>query len=107
MDFRRFLLASLAAWRVTHLLAEEDGPADVVARLRARVGDGPVGGLMDCFNCLSVWVAAPLSLGLRRGRRLDPVAWLGLSGAACLIEQAARSAHMRHGIDTEQEVFRR
>jgi hypothetical protein len=88
MSFHRFALASLATWRVTHLLADEDGPADVVVRLRAHLGDGPLGGLMDCFQCLSVWVAAPLSVGLTRKRRPDPVAWLALSGAACLLEQA-------------------
>jgi hypothetical protein len=34
----RFALASLATWRVTHLLAEEDGPWDAVVRARARLG---------------------------------------------------------------------
>jgi hypothetical protein len=86
----RFLLAALATWRVTHLLAEEDGPADIVVRLRARVGDGVLGSLMDCFYCLSIWVAAPFSVGLARTRRADPLAWLALSGAACLLEQATR-----------------
>jgi hypothetical protein len=88
MSVHRFVLASLATWRLTHLLAEEDGPADAVVRLRTYVGDGPLGGLMDCFQCLSVWVAAPLSVGLARTRRVDPVVWLALSGAACLLEQA-------------------
>jgi hypothetical protein len=48
----RFGLAALATWRVTHLLAEEDGPADAVVRRRASAGDGWVGELMDCFYCL-------------------------------------------------------
>ena len=85
----RLLLAALATWRVTHLLAEEDGPADVVVRLRARAGAGRLGELMDCFQCLSVWVAAPFSVGLLSRRRADPVAWLAVSGAACLLELAA------------------
>jgi hypothetical protein len=90
----RFLLASLATWRVTHLLAEEDGPADVVVRLRARLGDRAVGRLTDCFHCLSVWVAAPMSVGLGPPGRVDPIAWLALTGAACLLERATeRGAH--------------
>lgn len=84
----RFALASLAVWRVTHLLAEEDGPADAVFRLRARVGAGRLGGLMDCFYCLSVWVAAPVSFAVARRPREAPLVWLALSGAACLLEQA-------------------
>jgi hypothetical protein len=86
----RFALASLATWRVTHLLAEEDGPGDVVVRVRARLGDSTAGDLMDCFYCLSVWVAAPLSLTLARRARDAPVAWLALSGAACLIERVTK-----------------
>jgi Protein of unknown function (DUF1360) len=86
----RFALATLATWRLTHLLAEEDGPADAVVRLRARAGESWVGGLMDCFYCLSVWVAAPFALYASRRRREAPLTWLALSGAACLLEQATR-----------------
>ena len=32
----RLAVAALATWRLTHLLASEDGPGAVVARLRAR-----------------------------------------------------------------------
>jgi Protein of unknown function (DUF1360) len=84
----RFALGSLATWRVTHLLAEEDGPADIVIRLRARLGPGRLGDLMDCFYCLSVWVAAPVSLAVVRRRREAPLVWLALSGSACLLERA-------------------
>jgi len=33
----RFCLAALVVWRMTHLLAEEDGPRDAIAKLRARI----------------------------------------------------------------------
>lgn len=83
----RFALATLATWRVTHLLAEEDGPGDVVVRLRQAAG--PAGGLLDCFYCLSVWVAVPFGVAARR--RADPIWCLAVSGAACLLEQATKS----------------
>lgn len=84
----RFALASLATWRMTHLLTEEDGPFDAVVRLRKRAGSGQLGELMDCFYCLSVWVAVPASLAVTRRRRDLPLVSLALSGAACLLEQA-------------------
>ena len=91
----RFAVGALATWRVTHLLAEEDGPADAVVRLRARLGNGGLGRLMDCFACTSVWVAAPVSLAVARRPRDLPVTWLALSGAACLLERAAQAGEAR------------
>jgi hypothetical protein len=88
----RFALASLATWRVTHLLAEEDGPWDAVVRVRARLGDGLLGALMDCFYCLSIWVAAPATLAVARRPREAPLAWLAVSGAACLLERVTGPA---------------
>jgi len=86
----RFALAALATWRVTHLLANEDGPADLVFHLRRRLGDSPVGGLMDCFNCLSFWVAAPAAVFVTTRPVVWAVSWLALSGAACLLERLGR-----------------
>jgi len=83
----RFALAVLATWRVTHLLASEDGPADLVVRFRSRLGQGLTGKLMDCFQCLSLWMAAPAALYVSR-KPLDWwFIWLALSGAACLLER--------------------
>ena len=58
----RFVLSVLATWRVTHLLAYEDGPWDVFVRLRAALGNGVLGRLLDCFQCVSVWVSALFAL---------------------------------------------
>jgi hypothetical protein len=83
----KFVVAVLATWRVTHLLASEDGPADLVVRFRARLGHGLAGKLMDCFNCLSLWIAAPAALFVSR-KPLDWLfTWMALSGAACLLER--------------------
>ena len=82
----RFVAAVLATWRITHLLVSEDGPFDIVVRLRRLAGNRFFGRLMDCFYCLSFWVAAPLAFLVAR-RPLDVLlAWLALSGAACLLE---------------------
>lgn len=86
----RFVLAVLATWRVTHLLACEDGPADLIFRLRVRLGEGMLGRLMDCFNCLSLWVAAPISLLLSQNPVDLVLIWPALSGGACLLERAGQ-----------------
>ena len=84
----RFAVGALATWRLTHLLAEEDGPGGVIVRLRVRAGDGWAGELLDCFYCMSMWVAAPVAVVVAPRPREVPLAWLALSGAACLFEQA-------------------
>lgn len=84
----RFGLAALAVWRVTHLLAEEDGPWDLIARLRGRLGANILGRLMDCFYCLSLWIALPLAVLTSNGWFGLAVHWLALSGAACLLEKS-------------------
>jgi hypothetical protein len=95
----RLVVAALATWRVTHLLACEDGPGDAVVRLRARLGPSRAGGLMDCFQCLSVWVAAPVSLFVARERRDALPTWLALSGAACLLERVGGERVVVEAVD--------
>ncbi len=87
MQSTRIVLASLATWRLAHLVAEEDGPANVIARARARAGTSQLGELMDCFYCLSLWAALPFALAAAPRRRDVPLTWLALSGAACLLER--------------------
>jgi hypothetical protein len=82
-----FTLVVLATWRLTHLIAEEDGPGDIVVRIRRALGDSFFGKLMDCFYCLSLWVAAPFACILTTKWTEWPLVWLALSAAACLLER--------------------
>ena len=61
MAFYWLVLGVLGVWRVTLLFNAEDGPAGVFVRLRRAAGDGALGDLLDCFNCLSLVVAAPFA----------------------------------------------
>ena len=87
MKFYTFILGLLAVWRITHLLNQEDGPWDVLARLRQAVGNGFLGGLLDCFYCLSLWIAAPFATLLGANVPEKLLLWPALSGAAILLER--------------------
>lgn len=82
-----FILGVLGVWRITHLLNAEDGPGQVLVRLRRLAGSGFWGELLDCFYCLSLWVAAPFAWLLASGWREGFMLWLALSGAAILLER--------------------
>jgi hypothetical protein len=83
----RLTISALAVWRVTHLLAAEDGPWDVFVRIRLWLGTTIWGQLMDCFNCLSLWISIPFAFFVADGMLTRFLVWLALSGAACLAEQ--------------------
>ena len=83
----RFLIYALATWRLSHLLAAERGPYDVLGKLRQACGvsyadNGAViapteaAMLITCVWCNSVWVAA----GLWLVRLIWPALGDGLAG---------------------------
>jgi len=86
----RLTIAILATWRVAHLVAREDGPFDLIVRLRAKAGNGMIGRLMDCPYCLSLWLAAPCAFALTplaHGAAAWFLAWLAISGGASFLER--------------------
>jgi hypothetical protein len=88
VKFYRFILGLLVVWRIAHLLQAEDGPWDVVVRLRRIAGNGFWGKLLDCFYCLSLWTAAPLAFLLGQSWWERALLWPSLSAGASLLEQA-------------------
>ncbi len=82
----RFGLAVLAGWRISHLLAREDGPWAVVARLRRVLGRVGAQGWLDCFGCVSFWVAGVVALWAV-GWRGWGVVWLALAGGILLVDR--------------------
>ncbi len=82
-----FMLSVLCVWRVTHLLQAEDGPGDLLVGLRRMAGNGFVGKLLDCFYCLSLWVAAPLAYWVAETRLERLLWWPALSAGAILLER--------------------
>jgi hypothetical protein len=86
MKVYTLILGSLGVWRVTHLFNAEDGPFDLIVRLRRLAGAGIAGRLLDCFYCLSLWVAIPFALLLEDTAGQRVLLWLALSGAASLLQ---------------------
>jgi len=87
MRFYWLALGIFAVWRITHLLNAEDGPFGVFARLRQFVGKDFWGALLDCFYCLSVWIAAPFAYWLGDGWKEKFLLWPALSAGAILVER--------------------
>jgi hypothetical protein len=87
MNLYSLILAILAVWRITHLFQAEDGPGDVFVKLRQAIGDAFWGSLLDCFYCLSVWIAAPFAAWLGATLAEKLLLWPALSGAAILLER--------------------
>jgi len=94
-----FLLMALATWRLMTLLMYEEGPWQLLTRLRGRLGilhddDGPMawptsmpGAIFRCSSCMGLWMA-PVVLAL--WWTAPVVIWaLALSGAANLLESRA------------------
>ena len=82
------LIAILACWRVTHLFNAEDGPGKIFVRFRRAAGDGFFGQLLDCFYCLSLWIAVPFAVVESRDWREGVPLWLSISAGAILLERA-------------------
>lgn len=91
-DLYRLLLGVLCVWRITHLFQAEDGPWDVVAHLRRAAGDSWLGRMLDCFYCLSLWVAAPLAWVIGRTAIERVLMWLAFSGGAILAQRSTRGS---------------
>ncbi|HEY5961287.1 MAG TPA: DUF1360 domain-containing protein [Polyangiaceae bacterium] len=89
-SFYWLVLGMLVVWRVTHLLQAEDGPWNIIVVLRRWAGNSILGELMDCFYCLSLWVAAPVAYSISSMWLERLWLWLGLSGAAILLERVTQ-----------------
>ena len=93
MPFYGLILGILGVWRVTHLLQAEDGPGDLIVRVRQAAGEGFWGSLLDCFYCLSLWVAAPFAWLLGGNSEERFLLWLALSAGAIFCERLTTHEH--------------
>jgi hypothetical protein len=83
----KYLIMVIVVWRLTHLICAEDGPFDLIIKLRKLLGNSFFGKLMDCFYCLSIWIG--LLCALYEGENVWEIIILTLyySGASLLLEK--------------------
>ncbi len=96
MSWFTFLITLLAVWRITHLMQAEDGPFDLIFKLRQFAGDSFIGKLMDCFYCLSIWVAVLPGFYFGNGWIEKITLWLAFSGGAILLEKLTDKGQRAH-----------
>ncbi len=90
MNFYDLILGILGVWRITHLLQAEDGPWDLVVKLRRALGNRFWGRLLDCFYCLSLWIAAPFAWFLGADPKHRLLLWPAVSAGAILLERTTQ-----------------
>jgi len=95
MDWLKLVLGILCVWRVTHLFSAEDGPWHMFARLRQAGGTGFWGQLLDCFYCLSLWIAGPVALLLADHWKDRLLLWPALSAGTILLERLTGGKRLR------------
>ena len=93
----------LATWRVTHLVVEEDGPWDVLRRIRGLLGGAGGQGLLNCFLCASVWIAVGVALLFVHGWRDVAIAAAAFSGGAILLQRLTPDTRSAEWIEEKEE----
>lgn len=87
-----FALASLAVYRLSRMIADEEGPWAIFTKLRGLAApDTWVGRGLECIMCVSVWVALPATVMITvlgyADEWLWPLTWLALSSVTVLIRK--------------------
>ena len=81
------LLASLAVYRLSRMLTDEEGPFMAFTKLRGVAKtDTWIGRGLECIMCLSVWVALPVALWIDWSWDWW-LTWLALSGVTVVLRK--------------------
>jgi hypothetical protein len=96
----KIVVAALAVWKVCQVLAYEDGPWDLMIRIRR--GLYPKEGrdrlkfkvtflqMLGCISCSSVWFAIVPAVWLGQGWQERTLLWLAIAALATILD------HLEH-----------
>lgn len=87
-----FIIASLAVYRLSRMISDEEGPFAVFTWLRGLAKpDTWAGRGMECIMCVSVWIALPATVMITILGYADiwiwPLTWLALSAVTVIIRR--------------------
>jgi hypothetical protein len=83
----KYLILVVVTWRLTHLISAEDGPFEVIIKVRKLFGNTFLGKLMDCFYCLSIWIGLGLACFEENHSIEIIILTLYYSGSSILLEK--------------------
>ena len=82
-----FAVMTLAVWRVSFLIAQDEGPFSLIEKVRSRIDPNQsswLGRGVRCVGCVSFWVSLAAALIVQA----SAWEWLGMAGGALLIHKA-------------------
>lgn len=79
--------AILSVWRVASLLCYESGPFEVLTAFRKVMFRLKMGGVVQCFHCMGVWVSIAAVLIVFTPAPASIIMMLAVSGGASIIER--------------------
>jgi hypothetical protein len=99
-DWFLFVLLTFATYRVTQLLVYDDGPLDLIFKLRAMMGvydldqNGEsktnLGKLFSCPYCVGFWLAIPAALVPAGNIKSFIILWLAIAGSQSFLEALSK-----------------
>ena len=82
-----FILASLAVYRLSRMITDEEGPFEVFTKVRGLAPTTTwIGRGLECILCVSVWIALPFALWIDWSGDWV-LTWLALSAITVVIRK--------------------
>jgi hypothetical protein len=82
-------------WRLTGFVFYDEGPFRIGARLRALLVRIGLRSVLDCFHCLSVWIALAGTLAVFGATLSSLAVWWGVAGGVSALELAVGGVDAR------------
>ncbi len=94
VDYGLLILSSLAVYRLSYMIAKEEGPISIFARIRGKIDSKQstwVGRGINCPLCISAWLSLlPIIFILpRMDIYTTIVLWLSIAGLSMLLERVS------------------